>query len=212
MHVSSMIVYIFMIIGLFNVCDVCYVCYVVMYMLVSIMIFAEFHMFLYICMIFIFLIQQYNKRAARSSRNNESGWMEDGLAIHFSLAHLEEQGKLSSDVMFPWKRVTDSILKIARNNRQAYVLVWFPHKFGKPPVTGDNPHIHTNVIQRVIPVRTGYHQIKSEVVVWLSAVNFSTSLYEDFADVRQKPWTDEDHWSKFKTHLQNQSSEANLEL
>ena len=52
------------------------------------------------------------------------------------------------------------------------------------------------MIQRVVPTRTGYNAIKSEVVVWLSAVNFTTTLRED--DVIQKPWTDEDHWTMYK--------------
>ena len=133
----------------------------------------------------------------RSSRNNDTSWLEEGLAVHFSLADLKRQGRLSSDVVYPWKRATDSILKVARKHRQSYIFVWFPYNFAKP--YGNNPSTYSNVIQRVLPTRTGYHNIKSEVVVWLSAVNFSTTLKEE--DVVMKEWTSDDHWSMYKDSL-----------
>ena len=114
--------------------------------------------------------------------------------MHFSLSDLEKQGKLSSDVLFPWKRATDSIMKIARDNRQTYVYVWFPYRFGKRE--RDDPHRHQNVIQQVLPTRTGYPEIRSETVVWLSAVNLSRVLREE--EVVRKPWTEDDHWTHYK--------------
>ena len=108
--------------------------------------------------------------------------------------------------MYPWKRATDGILKVARKNRQSYVFTWFPFLFAKP--TGNNPATYANVIQSIVPTRTGYHDIKTEVVVWLSAVNYSTALKEE--DVVQKPWTDEDHWSAYSTNGLQESGASDL--
>ena len=132
----------------------------------------------------------------RSSRNNETGWLEDGLAVHFSLQDLRKQGRLSNDILYPWNGITDDILKIARNHRQAYIFIWFPHRFGKEHENFVPNTRYQNVIQRIVPTRTGYNAIKSEVVVWMSAINFTNTLKEE--DVIQKPWTDEDHWSMYK--------------
>ena len=129
----------------------------------------------------------------RSSRNNETGWLEEGLAVHFSLSDLKKQGRLSNDILYPWNGVTEDILKIARNHRQSYIFIWFPHRFGKDHKENTK---YQNVIQRIVPTRTGYNAIKSEVVVWMSAVNFTDVLKEE--DVIQKPWTDEDHWTMYK--------------
>lgn len=41
-----------------------------------------------------------------------------GLAVHFSYSDLEKQGKLSSDVLQPWKRVLEDVLILARQFKQ----------------------------------------------------------------------------------------------
>ena len=127
--------------------------------------------------------------------------MEDGLAVHFSLLDLKKQGSLSNDILYPWNGVTDKVLKIARNHRQSYIFVWFPHRFGKEHEKFVPNTRYQNVIQRIVPTRTGYNEIKSEVVVWMSAINFTTTLKEE--DVIQKPWTDEDHWTMYKKQQEN---------
>ena len=127
--------------------------------------------------------------------------MEDGLAVHFSLLDLNKQGSLSNDILYPWNGVTDKVLKIARNHRQSYIFVWFPHRFGKEHEKFVPNTRYQNVIQRIVPTRTGYNEIKSEVVVWMSAINFTTTLKEE--DVIQKPWTDEDHWTMYKKQQEN---------
>ena len=141
----------------------------------------------------------------RSSRNNITGWFEEGLAVYFSNSDLKAQGRLSSNKLFPWKRVTDSIMKIARKNRQPYIFVWFPYRFGKQ-ANDDNSHTYQNVIQQILPTRTGYNGIKSEVVVWLSSVNFTELVNQE--DVVELPWTEEDHWTHYKPVSTIEDSES----
>ena len=86
-------------------------------------------------------------------------------------------------------------MQIARKNRQPYIFVWFPYRFGKE-TNDDNTHTYQNVIQQILPTRTGYNGIKSEVVVWLSSVNFTELVKEE--DVVELPWTEEDHWTHYK--------------
>ena len=65
-----------------------------------------------------------------STSNNETGY-----AVHFSYADLAKQGKLSSDRREPWKRVLEDVLQIARDYKQIYITVWYPHSFGKRALT-----------------------------------------------------------------------------
>lgn len=100
-------------------------------------------------------------------------------------------------------------MKIARDNRQTYIYVWFPYRFGK--TLENDPHHHQNVIQQILPTRTGYNDIKSEVVVWLSMLNFSRILKEE--DVVSVSWTEDDHWRHHKTGPSNAAAyDANDEL
>ena len=132
----------------------------------------------------------------RYSQNNVTGWIERGLSVHFSLSDLSAQAWLSSDQLFPWKRVTEGVLKIARDNRQTYIFIWFPYRFGAEAAAADtDKHRHQNIIQQVVPTRTGFNGIKSDTVVWMSAVN--SSAPRKVETVRQKPWTDDDHWTKY---------------
>jgi len=131
------------------------------------------------------------------------------LAVHFALSDLEKQGRLSSDTLYPWKRSVEPIMKIARQFRQAYVFLWFPYRFGKNQLESD-PHKFQNVIQQIRPTRTGYNGIKSDVVVWLSARNY-TSLKRNTGGPVQKPWTQEDHWSHYKINS-NVNDYENSEL
>ena len=130
------------------------------------------------------------------------------MAVYFSLSDLQKQGRLSSDVMYPWKRSVEPVLKIARQFRQAYVFLWFPHRFGKNP-SDDNSHKFQNVIQQIRPTRTGYNGIKSDVVVWLSALNY-TALQRQTGPVL-KPWTTDDHWSMYKNNKASFSDSAQKE-
>lgn len=131
----------------------------------------------------------------RTSRNNITGWSEDGLSVHFSRKHLEEQGMLSSDSAQPWKRTLEPMLNIARDFKLAYVYIWFPHQFGSRDAS--DPHKHEIVIQQVTPTRTGLDGIKSSATVWLAAVNLTEPTIPP--KIIRKPWSSDDHWSHIVT-------------
>lgn len=67
---------------------------------------------------------------ASTSTNNKTGWEEFGYAVYYSYEDLKLQGKLSSDTLQPWKRVLEPILAVARDFKQVYTTVWYPHTFG----------------------------------------------------------------------------------
>ena len=94
--------------------------------------------------------------------------------------------------------------RVARTYRQAYIFIWFPYQFGK--VEEVDAHSHQIIIQQILPTRTGYNGIKSDVVVWMSSLNF-TALTRDNG-VAQKPWTEDDHWSKYKKNLSSTTPQA----
>lgn len=122
-------------------------------------------------------------------------WSENGIAVYYSYDDLEKQGKLSSDVHQPWKRILDDVLVIARDFKQIYVTLWYPHTFGLNNETSDDPHRYTNIIREIIPTRTGYHGITSSLVVWMTHTNF-TALTKPPTMIR-KAWTLDDHWSDY---------------
>jgi len=122
-------------------------------------------------------------------------WTENGIAVYYSYDDLEGQGKLSSDIHQPWKRILDDVLVIARDFKQIYVTLWYPHTFGVNDETGDDPHKYTNIIREIIPTRTGYYGIKSSLVVWMTHTNF-TALTKPPTMIR-KAWTLDDHWSDY---------------
>ena len=78
----------------------------------------------------------------RTADYNSTTWTEAGYAVHFSYADLAKQGKLSSDRRQPWKRVVEDILVIARDYKQVYITVWYPHSFGTRP-SGDGTRTKT---------------------------------------------------------------------
>lgn len=81
---------------------------------------------------------------------------------------------LSSDVLQPWKRVYEEMVWKARKFKQIYMMVWYPHRFGeKENAPAASKHRHENIIQMVIPTRTGMDGIKSTAAVWLMARNDS---------------------------------------
>ena len=53
-----------------------------------------------------------------------------GYAAYFSYKDLEAAGRLSSDVLQPYKRIVDDMLVLARKYKQTYVTLWYPHDFG----------------------------------------------------------------------------------
>ena len=69
---------------------------------------------------------------------NNTDWHEEGFGLYYSYADLEAQGRLSSDVLQPWKRVQDDVLALARRHKQTYVTVWYPHDFGDPVTANGN--------------------------------------------------------------------------
>ena len=129
----------------------------------------------------------------RSSRNNATGWSENGIAVFFSNSDLSRQGMLSSDSSKPWKRTEEAILNVARDFKLAYMFQWYPHHFGVADM--DDPYKHTVIIQQIIPTRTGLNGIRSTATVWLSAVNFSEPTVPP--RIIRKEWTDNDHWNDY---------------
>ena len=67
----------------------------------------------------------------RLASYNQTRWTESGYAVHFSYSDLLKSGKLSSDRRQPWKRVVDDVIEIARDYKQVYITVWYPHAFGQ---------------------------------------------------------------------------------
>jgi len=123
----------------------------------------------------------------RTANFNNSMWSETGYAVHFSYVDLEKQGKLSSDLLQPWKRVVEDILEIARKHKQIYITAWYPHSFGKRSLNEEKTftdrrklndrsneedrtdlHRFDVILQQIIPTRTGLDGIKSTAAVWLS--------------------------------------------
>lgn len=129
----------------------------------------------------------------RSARNNQTGWEENGFAVFFSYEHLKAQGKLAADSLQPWKRVLEDVLSIAREYRQVYITMWYPHSFGTL-VDPKDPFRYVNIIQQTLPTRTGLNELKSTVVVWLSAVNSSAPRVA--SKVYQEDWSPEEPWMK----------------
>jgi hypothetical protein len=108
----------------------------------------------------------------RTSHYNVTDWRETGYAVYFSYKDLEKEGWISSDRTQPWKRVLEEMLSVARSYRQVYLVVWYPHTFGANDDPSD-PFLHQNIIQQIIPTRTGLHGIKSTCVVWMTTLNQS---------------------------------------
>ena len=145
---------------------------------------------------------------ARSAQYNTTGWRDSGYAVYFSWKDLENQGKLSSDKLQPWKRVLEDVLVIARNHRQVCITAWYPHEFGRPTKEQDqfrdqsrkndpdfDTHLYESVLQQVIPTRTGLTHLRSTVPVWMSAFNFTEPQKRQL--VYRKDWTEDDHWSHY---------------
>jgi hypothetical protein len=118
----------------------------------------------------VFLISALICRAA--TYVNVTDVREEGFGVYFSYDDLEKQGKLSSDVNQPWKRVLESVLEIARKHKQVYVVAWYPSRFGNDlHVDRNDKYKHFSLIQEIVPTRTGLNGIKSKAAVWLTSVN-----------------------------------------
>eukprot|EP01038_Epipyxis_sp_PR26KG_P010495 gene10495-14106_t len=130
----------------------------------------------------------------RSAYYNITNWEEVGYGVYFSYDDLAKQGKLSSDVSSPWKRVSEDIITIARKYRQVYVTIYYPHEFGKhlkvETITDQNKYKYTSIIQSIIPTRTGLDDIKSIAAVWLSAINGTEPTRP--STVYQQAWDETD--------------------
>jgi hypothetical protein len=61
----------------------------------------------------------------------EQGWVEEGFLVYYSYKQLDEEGLLSSHTPTqPWKRVSESLLEVAREFKQMYVTVYYANAFG----------------------------------------------------------------------------------
>lgn len=141
----------------------------------------------------------------RRTHHNDTGWQDEGFAAYYSYADLEAQGKLSSDKLQPWKRVLEDVLNVARDFRQVYVTVWYPHEFGhagedllEQGRVQKDPRRFTTILQQVVPTRTGLKGITSTVPVWLSAVSRSKPRRQLQEKAVVKEWTEDDHWDMYK--------------
>jgi hypothetical protein len=141
----------------------------------------------------------------RRAQNADTGWNEEGLAVYFSYADLKAQGKLSSDKLQPWKRVAEDVLTIARDFKQVYVTVWYPHEYGhagddkaEQALVKENPYRFTSILQKIIPTRTGLTGISSHVPVWMSAVDQKKPRRLMAEKGVKKEWSKDDHWSQYK--------------
>jgi hypothetical protein len=137
--------------------------------------------------------------------------------VFYSYDDLSKGGKISSDILQPWKRILEDVLVVARRYKQIYITVWYPHQFGgNRRRSSQEPHLliekdsvvpipatlatfteigedetkiihhqhrfltelhenfrHVNIIQQIIPTRTGLDGIKSSAAVWVAAINDS---------------------------------------
>lgn len=110
----------------------------------------------------------------RSAACNGSTWKETGYGVYFSYADLDAQGKLSGDVLQPWKRVNEDMMWIARKYKQVYLTLWYPNKFGEHENADEaksEPHRYVSLLQQIIPTRTGLNELRSTSAVWLSGIN-----------------------------------------
>ena len=109
----------------------------------------------------------------RSATCNQTDWAESGYGVYYSYKDLAAQGMLSSDKLQPWKRVQESVVWTARRFKQIYIIVWYPYQFGAvdPKAPYAQRHRFQNIIQTIIPTRTGLDGLKSTAAVWLTARN-----------------------------------------
>ena len=105
----------------------------------------------------------------RFSVNNKTNWSDFGYALYFSAQDLEASKALSANKDDPWEHSREAMLAVARSFKQVFVFQWTPESFGA--TLDDDPNLHTTIVQRVFPTRTGLNGMKSTVVVWMSAMN-----------------------------------------
>lgn len=146
------------------------------------------------------LLSMYPKPTSimrRSAVCNMTTWQEEGYGVYFSYPDLDTQGKLSGDVLQPWKRVNEEMMWIARKYKQVYLTLWYPNKFGEPTdkedVTAD-PFRYVSLLQQIIPTRTGLNDIRSTSAVWLSSINGTEPIPPT---AYKRDWTEEDHWTSY---------------
>ena len=138
----------------------------------------------------------------RASAYVQTGFQEQGWAIYFHYDDLAKQGRLSSDKLRPWKRVLDDVLNIARDYRQVSITAWYPNVFGDDPGpdSDEDRNKYKNIIQEVIPTRTGLDYLKSTVTVWMSHVNATAVKKKNH--VYRRMWTEEDPYFHMLTDEQ----------
>jgi hypothetical protein len=97
------------------------------------------------------------------------------------------------------------VLTIARDFKQVYVTVWYPHEYGhagddkaEQARVKENPYRFTSILQKIIPTRTGLAGISSHVPVWMSAVNQKKPRRLVAEKGVKKEWSEDDHWSHYK--------------
>jgi hypothetical protein len=133
----------------------------------------------------------------RVTQNNETGFLEEGWALHYNYKDLKQQGKLSANRDTPWARVEDNVLSLARAFNQMYIYRWHPHRYGS---LNDESTKYQNIIQEIVPTRTGMQHIKSSVVVWMTHINANKVVRPEHTWYVKKKWTKDDHWSHYDSY------------
>ena len=129
----------------------------------------------------------------KASSYLQTGFQEQGWAVYFNYDDLAKQGRLSSDKLRPWKRILEDVLNVARDYRQVSITAWYPNVFGDDPGpdhSEEDRNRFKNIMQEVIPTRTGLDSLKSSVAVWMSHVN--ATIVKKKKHVYRRLWTPED--------------------
>ena len=108
----------------------------------------------------------------------------DGFLVQFDLASLaawraakrnaswtpsqKAEGPLSALLhgheYHDWHEAQNAMERLARTLGQLLIVAWTPHHFAKPPP--DDHYRHCHIVQDILPVRSGYQNLRESAVVW----------------------------------------------
>jgi len=93
-------------------------------------------------------------------------WRVQGWVVRFCPEDLSAQGMLGSGKTFKsrFERAAEGVAVVARRFGVNIVLHWYPHKWGNGAL--DDERLHTNVLQEIVPTRSGLQALRSHGVVW----------------------------------------------
>ena len=108
----------------------------------------------------------------------------DGFLVQFDLASLaawraakrnaswtpsqKAEGPLSALLhgheYHDWHEAQNAMERLARTLGQLLIVAWTPHHFAKPHP--DDHYRHCHIVQDILPVRSGYQNLRESAVVW----------------------------------------------